>query len=316
VTTLAGVRSAAASSALPLRPTQYSLMLPEGQPALPMAQRPSHSIQSIATTYFETMGIPLLRGRTFEARDKEGAPLVAIVNECFARRFWPNESGVGKHILIGPATDTEVVGVVGNVKNIRLAVGSVPEVYFPMAQQPSEAMHLIVRSAGDPAGLAAGVRARISSIDKEQPVTNVRTMEQYLANSIAQNRLTMLLLGMFSAIALVVATVGLYGLIAYSVSQRTQELGIRLALGAEPAQIVRLVMRQGLLAALAGVVFGLAGSLFLTRVMKSLLYDVSATDVTTFTLSALVFLAVACVASYFPARRAARLDPADTLRYE
>lgn len=316
VTTLAGVRSAAASSALPLRPTQYSLMLPEGQPVLPMAQRPSHSIQSIASTYFETMGIPLLRGRTFEARDKEGTPLVAIVNECFARRFWPNESGVGKHILIGPATDTEVVGVVGNVKNIRLAVESVPEVYFPMAQQPSEAMHLIVRSVGDPGSLAAGVRARISSIDKEQPVTNIRTMEQYLANSIAQNRLTMLLLGIFSVVALLVATVGLYGLITYSVSQRTQELGIRLALGAQPAQIVRLVMRQGLLAALAGVVCGLAGSLLLTRVMKSLLFDVSATDVTTFTLSALVFLAVACIASYLPARRAARLDPSDTLRYE
>jgi putative ABC transport system permease protein len=185
-----------------------------------------------------------------------------------------------------------------------------------MAQHPTESMHVIVRSVADPPNLALAVRARISAIDKEQPVTNVRTMEQHLANSIAQNRLTMLLLSIFSMVALLVATVGLYGLIAYSVAQRTQELGIRLALGADPSDIVLLVMRQGLLAAAAGVLVGLGGSFLLTHVMKSLLYDVSATDLRTFTLSAVVFLAVAVVASYIPARRAARLDPSDTLRYE
>jgi putative ABC transport system permease protein len=262
------------------------------------------------------MGIALLRGRTFERRDREGSPEVAIVNDCFARRFWPNENGLGKRIVIGRATVVEVVGVVANVKNIRLAVESVPEVYYPMAQHPAESMHVIVRSVADPHNLALAVRARISAIDKEQPVTNVRTMEQHLANSIAQNRLTMLLLSIFSMVALLVATVGLYGLIAYSVAQRTQELGIRLALGADPSDIVLLVMRQGLLAAAVGVLVGLGGSFLLTHVMKSLLYDVSATDLRTFTLSAVVFLAVAVVASYIPARRAARLDPSDTLRYE
>ena len=316
VSGLAGVRSAAVSSALPLRPSQYSLVLPEGQPESPLAQRPSHPVEAITPGYFETMGIPVLRGRAFEARDKEGAPLVGIVNDCFVRRFWPNESGVGKRVIIGRDTSIEVVGVVGNVKNIRLAVESVPELYYPMAQHPSESMHLIIRSVGDQPSLALAVRARIATIDKEQPVTNVRSMQQYLANSIAQTRLTMLLLGILSIAALVVAAVGLYGLIAYSVTQRTQELGIRLALGAEPGDIVRLVMRQGLLAALAGVLIGTAGSLLLTRLMDTLLYGVSATDVSTFAVSAAVFVTIAAVASYLPARRAARLDPSDTLRYE
>ena len=311
---LAGVRSVAVSSALPLAPSQYSVMLPEGQPEVPLARRPNHPIQAVSPAYFETMGIPLLRGRTFEQRDQAGSPAVAIVNLSFARRFWPNENGVGKRIIIGRSSSVDLVGVVGNVKNIRLAVESVPEVYYPLAQHPTESMHVILRSIGDPNSLSAEVRARVSAIDKEQPVTNVRTMEQHLANSIAQTRLTMLLLDIFSVVALLVATVGLYGLIAYSVAQRTQEFGIRLALGAEPGNIVRLVMRQGILAAFVGVVVGVAGSLGLTRVMQSLLYDVSATDAGTFTVSAVVFLTVAVVASYIPARRAARLNPSEIIR--
>jgi putative ABC transport system permease protein len=316
LTTLAGVRSVAVSTALPLLPAQYSPMLPEGQPEVAIARRPNHVIQAISPAYFETMGIALLRGRGFDERDKEGAPAVAIVNERFVRRFWPHENGIGKRIVIGNAAVTEIVGVVADVKNIRLAVESVPELYYPLAQHPSDSMHVIVRSVSDPASLAFAVRARISYIDPEQPVTNVRSMQQHLANSIAQTRLTTLLLVIFSIGALVVATVGLYGLISYSVAQRTQELGIRLALGAAPGDIKRLVMRQGLLAAVAGVVAGLAGSLLLTPVIQSLLYDVSAMDVQTFTLSAVVFLTVAVVASYIPARRAARLDPSETLRYE
>ena len=316
LTPLAGVRSVAVSSALPLSPSNYSPMLPAGQPEVPLAQRPNHVIQAISPAYFEAMGIALLRGRAFEHRDREGTPAVAIVNDCFVRRFWPNDGGLGKRIVIGPASVTEVVGVVANVKNIRLAVESVPEVYYPLAQHPVESVHVIVRTITDPESLALAVRSRISTLDQELPVTKVRTIQQHLAGSIAQTRLTMLLLAVFSVGALLVATVGLYGLIAYSVAQRTQELGIRLALGAEPRNIVSLVMFQGLLAAAAGVVIGGAGSFLLTPVMKSMLYDVSATDVPTFTISAVVFLIVAVVASYLPARRAARLDPSDTLRYE
>jgi predicted permease len=316
LTPLAGARAVAVASGLPLSPSYYSAMLAEGQPQVPLAQRPNHAIQVVSPTYFGTMGIALLRGRTFEQRDKEGAPSVAIVNDCFVRRFWPNDSGLGKRIVIGPSAVTQVVGVIANVKNIRLAVESVPEVYYPLAQHTGASAHVIVRSVADPLRLAIAVRSRISAIDKEQPVTSVRTMEQHLAGSIAQTRLTTLLLAVFSIVALLVATVGLYGLIAYSVAQRTQELGIRLALGADPRNIVFLVMRQGLVAAAAGVLVGAAGSFLLTRVMQSILFDVSATDVPTFTLSAVVFIAVAVVASYIPSRRAARLDPSDTLRYE
>jgi putative ABC transport system permease protein len=186
--------------------------------------------------------------------------------------------------------------------------------YFPLAQRPAASMNLIVRSSGDPLALAAPVRSRILAIDRDQPVTNVRSMQQHLAGSIRQTRLTMLLLAVFSAVALLVATVGLYGLIAYSVAQRTQELGIRLALGAGPGQVLRLVLRRGLALAILGVLLGLAGSFALTRAIQSLLYDVSPTDGWTFLACALSFIAIALAASYVPARRAARIDPTEALR--
>lgn len=314
---LPGVRSAAVSSGLPLRPARYSPLLPEGYPEVPLGQRPLFSIQCISRTFFETMGIPLLRGRAFTDRDHEGAPLAGIVNEAFANRFWPNESALGKRIFLGTMKQpTIVVGVVGNVKNIRLAVESVPELYYPLAQRPSNVMNLVVRGQGDPRALAAPLRTEILAIDKEQPATGVRTMEQHLAESITPNRLTTLLLVIFSVMALVVATVGLYGLVSYSVAQRTQELGIRLALGAMPGDIRRLVMRQGFVLAILGIVLGLAGAYFLTALMKSLLYEVTATDVWTYSACGALFVIVALVASYVPARRAARCDPSEALRYE
>jgi putative ABC transport system permease protein len=314
---LPGVSAAAVSSGLPLRPARYSPLLPEGYPEVPLGQRLMFSIQCISPTFLETMGIPLLRGRAFTDRDHEGAPLAGIVNEAFANRFWPNESALGKRIFIGTMKQpTIVVGVVGNVKNIRLAVESVPELYYPLAQRPSNAMNLVVRGQGDQRALAAPLRSEIQAIDKEQPATGVRTMEQHLAESITPNRLTTLLLVIFSIMALVVAAVGLYGLISYSVAQRTQELGIRLALGAMPGDIRRLVMRQGFVLAILGIVLGLAGAYFLTALMKSLLYQVSPTDVWTYAACGILFVIVALVASYVPARRAARCDPSEALRYE
>jgi putative ABC transport system permease protein len=316
-TVMPGVRSAAVSSGLPLRPARYSPLLPEGYPEVPLGQRPLFSIQCISPAFLETMGIPLLRGRAFNDRDREGAPLAAVINEAFATRFWPNESGLGKRIFIGTMKQpTIVVGVVGNVKNIRLAVESVPELYYPLAQRPSNAMNLVVRGQGDPRALAAPLRSEILTIDKEQPATGVRTMEQHLAESITPNRLTTLLLVIFSSMALVVATVGLYGLISYSVAQRTQEMGIRLALGAMPGDIRRLVMRQGFVLAILGIALGLAGAYFLTALMKSLLYEVSPTDIWTYAVCGIMFVIVALVASYVPARRAARCDPSEALRYE
>jgi predicted permease len=312
-----GVRSAAVSSGLPLRPARYSPLLPEGYPEVPLGQRPAFSIQGISPAFFETMGIPLLRGRAFTDRDQESAPLVGIINEAFASRFWPNESALGKRILLGTMKQpTIVVGVVGNVKNIRLAVESVPELYYPLTQRPSNSMNLVVRCQGDPRALSSPLRSEILTIDKDQPATYVRTMEQHLADSITPDRLTTLLLVIFSIMALVVATVGLYGLISYSVAQRTQEMGIRLALGAMPGDIRRLVMRQGFVLAILGIAIGLAGSYFLTSLMKSLLYEVSATDVWTYSVCGMLFVAVALIASYVPARRAAQCDPSEALRYE
>jgi predicted permease len=312
-----GVRLTAVSAGLPLRPARYSPVLPQGYPEVPLGHRPIFSIHVISSSYFETMGIPLLRGRSFSDGDQEEAPLAGIVNDAFAARYWPNESALGKRLLIGTMKQpTTVVGVVGNVKNIRLAVESVPEVYCPLAQRPATSMNLVVRSQGDPRSVAPGVRAAILAIDKDQPVTNVRTMEQHLSDTITPDRLTTELLVVFSIMALVVATVGLYGLISYSVAQRTQEMGIRLALGAMPGDIRRLVMRQGFLLAILGIALGLVGSLFLTALLKSLLYEVSAVDIWTYTACGLLFVIVSLIASYVPARRAARCDPSEALHYE
>jgi putative ABC transport system permease protein len=312
-----GVASVAAASALPLRPWSYTPVLPEGQPQVPIPQRALLSVQAISPGYFETMGIPMLQGHIFTERENEAAPPVAIVNQVMAQRYWPDQDAVGKHLVLGNSPKPlQIVGVAGNVKNVTLAVISTPEIYYPIAQRPPHSMNLIVRCAINPLSLASAVRAAIGAIDSDQPVTDVRTMEQHIAGSVSQTRLTMVLLVVFSAVALAVAMVGLYGLIAYSVAQRTRELGIRLALGAAPGKVVRLVMRQGLILASLGVLIGLGGSLALTHLMQSLLFDVSATDVWTFTVSAGCFVLIALAASYVPARRAAQLDPTDAMRSE
>jgi len=317
VRALPGVRAAAVSSALPLNPTRYLSMLPEGQPEVPIPRQPSPSIQAISPSFFETMGIPLLRGRMFTARDKEDAPPVGIVNEVFARRFWPNESAIGKHVLLTSSPrPVEIVGVAGDVKNVGMGLITTWEVYFPLAQRAAQSLNLIVRCDGDPRGLVSPVRARILSIDQDQPVTNVRTMEEHLANSIVKNRLTTFLLAAFSLVAMVVATVGLYGLVAYSVAQRTQELGVRLALGAAPEKLMGSVVGHGLRLAVAGVLLGTVASLITTRALRSLLYEVGATDAWTFLASALFFTLVALAATYIPARRVARLDPSEALRHD
>lgn len=314
---LPGVRSVSLSSGLPLHPWRYAPMLLEGRPEAPIPQRPLLPMQAISPSYFQTMGIPLLRGRFFDQRDKIDAPLVAIVNEALAESYWPGQSGVGKHILVGNALQPlQVVGVTGSVKNIALAKIATPEMYCPLAQFHTQSMNLIVRSTGNPLALSTPVRSAILAIDRDQPVTNVRSMEEYLADSITPARLTTLLLAVLSAFALVVAVVGLYGLIGYSVAQRTQELGVRLALGAEPGKVLALVLREGLVLAILGVLIGSAGSLALHRVLQSLLFETSATDGWTFAACGALFIVIALAASYVPARRAARLDPTEALRCE
>ena len=315
VRTLPGVEAAAISSAIPLTPSRMSPMLPEGQPAVPIGQRPILYIQTISPDYAAALHIPLLRGRVFTEHDDADSPPVAIVNQATVRRYWPNENPIGKHILLGQLPKpVEVVGVFGDIKNVSLASDASPEIFLPFPQLPWAWLNLEVRTSAGPHTLISAVRRQISQVDKDQPVTNVQTMEELLESGSSQSRFTMFLLGIFSATALMLAIVGIYGVIAYSVAQRTQELGIRMALGAAKGDILKLVLGHGLGLALAGIAIGVAASLALTRLMAPLLYETSATDPIALVVSAGLFTGVALIASYFPARRAADIDPADALR--
>ncbi|HLK62247.1 MAG TPA: ABC transporter permease [Bryobacteraceae bacterium] len=317
VRTLPGVIAAAESSALPVNPARFSPALPEGQSPVPLMQRPMFNIQTISPGYTSTMRLPLLQGREFTAGDDTQAPRVVMVNETVARRFWPHDNPVGKHILVGRATaPSEVVGVLGDLRNLGIAADVQPEIYLPFAQLAWPSMHLVVRTAGDPRAFIGTVRACVLALDRDQPVTSIQTMDEVLETAAAQPRFTAALLGVLSVTALVLAIVGIYGVISYSVSERTQEMGIRLALGAERADILRLVMRQALTLALSGVGIGLAASLALTRLLGSMLYRVSATDPLTFVGGSVLFVLAALAASYFPALRATRVDPLVALRYE
>ena len=315
VKTVPGVQAAAISSALPLNPSRLSPMLPEGQPVVPMGQRPILNVQTISPDFTAVFHVPLERGRMFNEHDDADAPPVAIVNHAAVRRFWPNENPIGKHILMGQMTKpVEVVGVFGDIKNVSLGVDANPEVFLPFPQLPWAWLNLDVRSAADPRAMEQTVRRQVLQVDKDQPVTNIQTMDELLATASSQTRFTMLLLGIFSATALILAIVGIYGVIAYTVAQRTQELGIRMALGAARRDILRLVIGHGLALTLSGISIGVIASLALTRWMSTLLFDTSTTDPAAFVLSAGLFATIALVASYVPARRATRIDPTDALR--
>ena len=311
---LPGVEAAAISSALPVNPMRFSSVLFEGQPELPLAERPLVSIQAISPDYAKVLRARLIRGREFNTHDDAQAPRVVMVNETLARRFWPNQNPIGKKVWAGRQAPAEVVGVLGDEKNISLAADPNPEVFLPFPQLPWAHLNLSLRSAGDPAGLVRAVRAVIAQIDSDQPVTRVQTLDEVLAASASQRRFTMLLLGAFSATAMILALVGIYGLVAYSITQRSSELGIRIALGATRGDILRLVLGQGAKLAVWGVAIGAAGSLLLSRLLSGMLYRTSATDPLIFLLSAVLFTAAALAASYLPARRAAKIDPVESLR--
>ena len=315
VRTVPGVEAAAISTALPGSWTHSTPMLFEGQPAVALGQRPIEAIQQISPDYLKVMRIPLVAGRMFDDRDDEKSKLVTIVNQAAVRKFWPNENAIGKRIWVGTmAVPFEVVGVIGDAKNRGVAVPPAPEVFQSYPQLPFLMLQIYVRTPMDPHSVASAVRARLESVDRAEPVTDVHTLEEYLETLSAPARFTTVLLGVFSALAFVLAVVGLYGVIAYSVAQRQQELGIRIALGAARGDIFRLVIGGGLTLTAVGIVIGVAGSLALTRVMGTLLYQTSATDPVTFGASALLFTATAVAASYIPARRAARIDPTAALR--
>jgi putative ABC transport system permease protein len=315
VSVLPGASSAAISAALPLSWKRITPVLPEGQPNLPLAERPFIDIEAISPQWFETLRVPLRAGRAFSAADHAQAPKVLIVNETFARRFWPNQNPLGKHVIVGRWPEpAEVVGMAADVKNKGLAQDTQAQLYIAFPQLPWGNMNLLVRTVVPPQSMTSVIHAQISAVDPDQPVTAIQTVNDLVDNSLSQPRFITLLLGIFSGTALALAVVGVYGVLAYSVSQRRHELGIRLALGARRGDLIHLVVRQGLVLAGAGVGIGLIAAFLLTSLLSSLLYKVGTRDLTTFALAPLVFLSIALLASYLPARRAAKLDPMETLR--
>ncbi len=313
--TLPGVQSAAISAALPLSTIRITPVLPEGQPNLPLGQRPFLDIEAVSPQWFRTMRVPLRAGREFSEIDTARAPKVVIVNETFARRFWPDQNPVGKRVIVGRGPGpSEVVGVAADVRNRGLAQSSQAQLYLPFPQLPWGNMNLLVRTAVAPLSLAPAVRAQISGVDADEPVMNVQTVDDLMDSSRAQPRFTMLLLGIFSSTAFLLAAIGIYGVLAYSVAQRRHELGIRLALGAGRGHILGFVIRRGLALTLAGIGIGLAAAVFLTRLMASMLFEVGDHDPTTFVIAPLVFLAVALLASCLPAQRATKVDPMEAFR--
>jgi predicted permease len=272
----------------------------------------------VGADYFKTMGIALVRGREFTSEDREGAPPVVVVNETLARRLWPNEDAVGKRVNLegGAGAFAEVVGVARDGKYASLGETARPFVYEPMLQSYNPRMTLVVRTKEDPRGVAGAVKTQLRALEPKLPVAEAKTLSEQVALSLFPARVAAWLLGSFGLLALVLAGVGIYGIVAYSVSQRTHEIGVRLALGATGRDVLRMVVGEGLRVVALGIALGLALALAATRLVASFLYGVSATDFATFTVIPLLLAAVALLASYIPARRAARVDPMTALRYE
>ena len=322
VQSLAGVRSAAITTNLPLyhQGNEMAVRI-QGRPELPPAQQPTVVVRIVSPGYFDTMTIPLLNGRKLSDQDIVTTPRVAVISETMARTFWPNEDPVGKRFGIGEIESGprwfNIVGVVKDVRQMQLTADPKPQAYLTYLQVGFfDSRDLVVKTDVDPASMAATIRNAVWEIDKDQPVSNVQTMETILADSIAQQRFSMVLLAIFAGVALVLAAVGIYGVMSYSVAQRTREIGIRMALGAQTAAVLKLALGYGMKLVLIGIAIGLIGAFALTRLMSTLLFGVTATDPITFALISLLLICVAALASYIPARRATKVDPMIALRYE
>jgi putative ABC transport system permease protein len=325
VRALPGVESAALGNHLPLTDAHGRTDITIEGMALPKpGSFPHPDVHAVSTDYVRTMGMVLERGRAFADTDNETAPEVAMVNEKLARQYWPNEDPVGKRFLWGrfnPAAKTApkwitVVGVVGDTKMYGLANPARFEVYYPLQQSAPNDMDLVAKSQMDPSALTSAIRGVVSSVDKDQPIFAIATMNKIVSDGVSAQRLTLVLLGLFSGLALVLAAIGIYGVISYSVAQRTREIGVRVTLGAQRGDILRMVLGQGGKIALAGIAIGMVAAFALTRLMAGLLFSVSAGDPATFAAVAALLALVAVFACYIPARRAIRVDPMVALRYE
>ncbi len=318
-----GVQAAGAVMPLPLSGDRFSISFEtEGRPVAKGAA-PSADFFTIGLGYFKAMGISMLQGREFSERDVKDSPGVIIVSQGFAEKYFPNEDPIGKRIRPGVSTHDgqksimrEIVGVVAEVRNRNLSAPIRPAYYVPHTQIPFSQMAIVVKTAGDSHALVSAARNEIASMDRELPMFNVQTMEDYVSAAVSSPRFNSTLLGIFAAVALVLTVVGLYGVMSYSVAQRTNEIGIRMALGAQTRDVLRLIVSQGLRLVVVGLVIGLVGAFALMRVISSLLFGVTARDPLTFAAVAIVLAGVALLACYIPARRASRVDPLEALHYE
>jgi len=321
VQSLPGVQSAGTINHTPLSGFGLIAFIQiEGQPSLDRKKDPPVGIGSVSPGYFQTMKIPLLSGRPYDARDGADGQKVAIVNQAFASRYFARGDPLGKRISFG-CEESEglcrtIVGVVGNIRQESIAGEVAPEIYLPFAQARLNGMTLLVRTASDPLAIARAVRNEVLAIDRNQPVYDVKTLAQRVDDAVAVSRSLMMLFAAFALLALVLASVGIYGIVSYAVTQRTHEIGIRMALGARAANVLSLIMKNGLTLVLTGIVLGIAGALALTRFLTTLLFGVTATDAVTFVVVSGIFFVIAIVASLIPAVRATRVDPLIALRYE
>jgi predicted permease len=324
VRNLPGVRSASAAFPLPLSADAVKTSFEVEDRPVKASERPVTTLHIVDDDYFHTLGIPLLRGREFEPRDSASdAPALVVISEKLAKQVFPGEDPIGKRIRPDIASGDQkeaamrtVVGVVGDVRAEGLGAAAIAESYVPYAQLPFAPMSVMVRTQGDPQDLVLPLTKAVQSIDKDLPLLHVKTLDQYVSESIADTRFESVLLGLFGALAFTLTAIGVYGVISYTVVQRTREMGIRLALGAERGTIVAMILRSGLLLVTMGVVPGLVAAFLLTRLIAGLLYGVSPSDPSTFLSVSVVLVAMAALASYIPARRAAKVDPMVALRYE
>jgi putative ABC transport system permease protein len=316
VRSLPGVVSAGASTSLPPSYIQQGQGFEiEGRPNDPGGQPPSAIYIPATPDFLETLQIPLVSGRTITEEDTPQSPGIVVINRTLADRFFPNEDPLGRRMTLGGVMRT-IVGVVGDAKYQGLSVEAGPQTYVPHAQSPYPGMRIVLRTTTEPMSLAGAVRAQIESVDPEESPTRLATMTHLLSESVAQPRFNTLLITLFALLAFVLSAIGIFGVINYDVTQRTNEIGVRMALGARSADVLRMVLRQGLMLTFFGLVAGLTGAFALTRFLSGLLFEVEPTDPVTYVLVAGVLSVVAVAACLIPARRATKVDPLVALRYE